>query len=316
MKNNIILEDRPELTNEQIMLGMDFNKIKTNAALAKTALLKSLIIKGLLGIVIISSPILIYQNNKSSAPDKNQIVLVDTAKIISPTEKDSAVIQPEITIDKTPTTNIEHKTTFNKLTPVTSISIDTSTNNATTNNSGIKTDVNTVKKGQSQDDTLTGNSKKTEQNIKLKNNYKLNRFTKCKLWKSKNFCDLPKKANLSSSYDVDDAEYDFVSCKEATKNMATIKAVWITIDAKGRTKLQLESQLKNITLIRSGSGKSIHPLMIAAVNGGNSFFGKNFKAKKFTANYDGPLDIFLFFPEAEVDDTIIINNFIETVILE
>ena len=41
MKNYQILENRPELTKEQLTQGMDFNKIKMNAAISTIFLLKA-----------------------------------------------------------------------------------------------------------------------------------------------------------------------------------------------------------------------------------------------------------------------------------
>ena len=317
MKNNKILENRPELTTEQIKQGMDFSKIKINADLANVSVLKSIIIKGLLGIIVISSGVAIYKNYKPSISEKKQVVLYDTAKVIGAKEKDLTFTHPNASIDKGTTTITENKTRPNRQQSTYPLPTDTSKiDEATNNNLKIKTDSNTVKNNTSANDTIAKNKENISREVKSKGIYKLNRFTKCKLWKPKNFCDIPRKANLSGSCDVDAAEYDYVSCQEATKNMATMKAVWITIDVAGNTKLQLESQLKNITLIELSNGKSLHPLMIAAVKDGSNFFGENFKAKKFVANYNGKLDIFLFFSEAEVGDTIVIKNFIETVILE
>lgn len=313
MKNNKILENRDELTKEQIMHGMDFNKIKNNAALAKSALLKSLIIKGLLGTFVISAGVFIYTNYRPSIPEKKQVALVDTVQVI--TSIDTSVLHTKPAIDNTSTAINEHTTTPEGSIPISSIQLDTNTLKATTANTRIKVDSNAVRDDASAHITETKNKENIERG-KLKSTFKLNQYTKCKLWKSKNFCDIPRKAKLSSSYTADAAEYDYVSCQEATKNMSIMKAVWITIDITGRTKLQLESQLENITLIESKNGKVSHPLMIAAVTDGSTFFGKNFKAKKFVANYDGQLDIFLFFPEAEVGDTILIKNFVKTVILE
>lgn len=317
MKNNKILENRPELTGEQIMHGMDFNKIKNNAALAKSALLKSLIIKGLLGVTIISSAVLIYINYKPSIPENTQIVRVDTTKIIGPTEKDSSFIYEKTASDKKTTSVVESKTQLNNQVIANPLLRDTIEMNLTTaNNTGISANVNVLKDDTLPDDIEVKNKESMKHSVKSKSTHKLNRFTKCKLWKPKNFCDIPQKAKLSTSYNVEDAEYDYVSCQDATKNMATTKAVWITVDFNGRTKLQLESQLKNIALIKSSNGKSLNPIMIAAVTDGSAFFGRNFKAKKFTANFEGQLDIFLFFSEAEIGDTIIIKNLVETVILE
>ena len=316
MKNKM-LENRPELTNEQIMKGMDFAKIKNSAAIAKASLLKALIIKSVLGIIVISFSVLIYQNYKFSAPDKKQPIVVDTIKTIVTAEKDS-IISPKGTVtNKVPITIVESTTIANKSAHLSQSPVDTTSKNVNANNNSEKySDQSPANNEKTYDDALAKNGEHVKKGTEPKSINKLNRLTKCKLWKPKKFCDLPKGINLSSSYDVDAAEYDYVSCQEATKNMATMKAVWVTIKTSGRSKLQLESQLKNITLIGANNGKSLHPLMIAAVADGSTFFGNNFKAKKFIANYNGQMDFFLFFSEAEIGDEIIINNFIETIIQE
>lgn len=317
MKNNKILENRPELTNEQIMQGMDFSKIKNNAALAKAALLKSFIIKGLLGIIVISSGVFIYKNYTPSSHEKQQSVLHDTAKMIDITEKDSFVSHSDTTIDKKSSAIPENKTVSGHPKVAYPLSTDTNKiNTITTDNTKIITDENIIKDNEPYVDTIAKNQNDADTRLKSSSNYRLNRYTKCKLWKPRSFCDIPGNAKFANSYDVDNAEYDYVSCQDADKNMAAMKAVWITINVSGRTRLQLESHLKNITLIKSVNGKLLHPVMIAAVADGSTFFGENFKAKKFVAHYNGQLDIFLFFSEAEIGDTIIINNFIKATILE
>jgi hypothetical protein len=317
MKNYKILENRPELTSEQIMKGMDFAKIKTSAAIAKASLLKALIIQSVFGIIVISSCVLIYQNYKFSAHDKKQPIVVDTTKTIVATEKDS-IISPKGTVtNKVPITIVESITIVNKSAHLPELPVDTTSKNSNANNNSEKySDQSPVSNEKTSDDALAKNGEGLKNDAESKSINKLNRLTKCKLWKPKKFCDLPKGVNLSSSYDVDDAEYDYVSCQEATKNMATMKAVWVTIKTSGRSKLQLESQLKNITLVGVNNGKLLHPLMIATVADGSTFFGNKFKAKKFAAIYNGQMDFFLFFSEAEIGDKIIINNFIETIIQE
>ncbi|MES2836576.1 MAG: SUMF1/EgtB/PvdO family nonheme iron enzyme [Bacteroidota bacterium] len=95
MKNFKILENRPELTKEQIMKDLDFSKIKTNASIAKTSLFKSLITKGLIGIVIVSSAVIVYKNINPS-PDKNKkIVLNDSVKTNNQQNIDSLAIITE-----------------------------------------------------------------------------------------------------------------------------------------------------------------------------------------------------------------------------
>lgn len=113
MKNNKILENRPELTNEQIKKGMDFNKIKNNAVIAKSAVLKSHIITGFWGFITISSIVLIYKIYNSPFTEKTQTIFIDTTKTNSATKKDVPTIYTKTTIDKKIANLVEPKSTLN-----------------------------------------------------------------------------------------------------------------------------------------------------------------------------------------------------------
>lgn len=73
MEKYKIIENRPGLTSKQINEGMDFNKIKSNAALAKSSLLKVVFIKGILGVLVIAAIAIAYKNY-TKAVVKNQVV--------------------------------------------------------------------------------------------------------------------------------------------------------------------------------------------------------------------------------------------------
>lgn len=164
MKNYKILETRPELTTEQIAQGMDFNKIKKNAALAKSAVLKSFIIKGLLGIVAISSFIIVYKNYKPSVVKKTQIVFADAPKTINRYEKDTLVNCAKTIIDKIPTSVVKHKTLINNIVADQPLVIDTNTIKFTSaNNQTFKDSVKTSPNHNYPDDKKTENTNSIEQ---------------------------------------------------------------------------------------------------------------------------------------------------------
>lgn len=148
MKKFKIIETRTKLTNEQIKQGMDFNKIKTNAALAKSSFLKSLIAKGLLGVVAISTIVLLYKNVIPSITEEKQITPVDTAKINTLSENsNSANYEKEATNEK-PIALDENKSTNNIKVENTVVPIPLETdaskiNSIATYKKGVKKNMNT-----------------------------------------------------------------------------------------------------------------------------------------------------------------------------
>ena len=146
------------------------------------------------------------------------------------------------------------------------------------------------------------------------NNQKTSKVTtvkSCKIWNTKDFCNIPKTAKFAPSFDCDAVEFDYIDCLTANQ-IDNITGVWLTITTNGKSTFQIENQLKNITLIKPNNNTQ-YPLMIK-VGGDNNFWGAKFKAKKITINYNKQIDIFLFFKNAAVGDKIIINNLIEALI--
>ena len=94
MKNYKLLQDRPELTNEQIKAGMDFNKIKNNAALEKSTALKTIFIKGLLGVIAVSVVAGIYMYYNDSIPEKASTASADANPVIH--QSNDSISRPEI----------------------------------------------------------------------------------------------------------------------------------------------------------------------------------------------------------------------------
>ena len=314
MKNYQILENRPELTKEQLTQGMDFNKIKMNAAIAKKAILKSLVIKGALGVAIICSGVFVYKLTISSVSKNNPIVLIDSTNNLTAVANDSIV-----KIDKKNNETIvdlknEDQKSLIIPNSISASSIDTLKEIIASNktNNLIIVEKEVVKNENKQAIDLMVNTQ--EMQIGKINNQKTSKVARvkcCKIWNTKDFCNIPKTVKFASSFDCDAVEFDYIDC-QAANQIDDLTGVWLTIDVNEKSKLKIEDQLKNFILVKTNNKKQ-YPLMIK-ISGENNFWGAKFKAKKITVNYNKQIDIFLFFKNAAVGDKIIINNLIEALI--
>lgn len=314
MKNYKILENRPELTKEQLTQGMDFNKIKTNAAIAKTALIKSFIFKCMLGVAVISSGAFVYKLTTRPEIKSNPVKIIDSTIKTSP-----IAIEPIINIDKKNIERIiapnnEDKKTLIIPNSISTFSIDTSIeiipSNKTNNPIVVENEVAKNESNQTIDSIVNAQEIKLGKLINQKTS-KVTRVKSCKIWNTKDFCNIPKSAKFATSFDCDAVEFDYLDCQTANQT-SDLTGVWLTISVNEKSKLNIEDQLKNFILIKANEKKQ-YPLMIK-IGADNNFWGAKFKAKKITVNYNKQLDIFLFFKDAAVGDKIIINNLIEALI--
>jgi hypothetical protein len=84
MNNYKIIENRPELTASQVIAGMNFALVKTNAIAAKTTLIESvigkgIIVKGIIVVIGLASVVTIYNKyNRNNEPQQKQIPVFDT----------------------------------------------------------------------------------------------------------------------------------------------------------------------------------------------------------------------------------------------
>lgn len=314
MKNYKILENRPELSKEQLTQGMDFNRVKTNATIAKTAILKSFIIKCILGVAVISSGAFVYKLTTRPEIKSNPVTLMDSTKNINPVVVDSI-----INIDKTNNESIIVQKNKDKKTliipnSISASSIDTSKEIIASNktNNPIVVEKEVVKNENKQViDSIVNNQEIQISKINIQKTSKVTRVKSCKIWNTKDFCNIPKTAKFATSFDCDGVEFDYLDCQTANQ-INEITGVWLTIGVNEKSKLNIEDQLKNFILIKANNKKQ-YPLMIK-IGVDNNFWGAKFKAKKITVNYTKQIDIFLFFKNAAVGDKIIINNLIEALI--
>jgi hypothetical protein len=260
MKNYKILENRPELSKEQLKQGMDFKKVKTNAAIAKTAILKSYIIKCVFGLSLIGSSLLVYklttskvsENNNAILKNENKKTILITNSIPDPLNDTSKQIKI-VTINNSPVT--------------------------------IKEETQKVEIKQTLDSTL--------------NNQKAFKFFKpkrCVILLPSNCYRLPKTAKFATSVDSEGIEFDLIDCASIC-HMKDVSCIWLTITTKENSYLKLEDQLKNFALLK-GKDKELYPFLIK-LSSGPKLWGSNFKGKTITVNYNKQIDVLLFFKNAD-----------------
>ncbi len=314
MKHYKILENRPELTNEQLVQGMDFNKIKLNASIAKKAILKSLLIKGVLGIVLVSSGIFIYKQVNHSPSENKLPKPVNTISSLHITVIDSPTNPTKKPVDTNTQTKIEEKKIA--VISISKLNLQIDSSKIPINTTKVETpvmvneEIPTGETKSSIDSVIS--PQKTANTIKSQKLSKVDRVKSCKIWDSEDFCNTPKTAKFASSFDCDVVEFDYVNCQMANKT-DNVVAVWLTIETSENSTFQIENQLKNFVLVNSDNHKSQYPLMIK-VSADNNFLGAHLKAKKIVAKYTKQVDIFLLFKSAKVGDMLTIKNFVEATI--
>lgn len=110
MENYKIIENRPPLTKEQIMQGMDFMKIKNNATLAKSSILKIKFLKVFIAIVAVSAIVFIYKNYSSPVQKKLQpVVAVQNKTTVLPKKEVIPFENVQVTVKTNPIPSNEHK---------------------------------------------------------------------------------------------------------------------------------------------------------------------------------------------------------------
>ena len=144
--------------------------------------------------------------------------------------------------------------------------------------------------------------------------------TTCQLWNTQSFCHLPVTPKLINSYNCDGCEFDIVKCDKISA-LQSNQGVWLSIKVSTKTKFNLESYFKNITLFDPKTGKKSHPTMVNCTSGADGsvnieFFGPNFIAKKLEGSFNKQLDVFLIFKEAKIGDQIYIDDLIQAEIVK
>lgn len=134
MKNYKLIQNRPELTNGQIKEGMDFNKVKNNAVLAKSTFIKSLFIKGLLGIIAVSAVVVLYKNYPARVTEKPQGISTNSTNATQLSQQDTVARYSKAVPDKNPIALSERKVMASSSTIILPKTDTTRVTPSTTNN--------------------------------------------------------------------------------------------------------------------------------------------------------------------------------------
>jgi hypothetical protein len=100
-KNYKTIENRPELTNEQIMAGMNFANAASLAPIDKRIPFSTLIIGGLMSVLIVFGMFVFFSNKTTHSIQNNRIIVDSVAKVFPVPTIDSMprikipVVQPQ-----------------------------------------------------------------------------------------------------------------------------------------------------------------------------------------------------------------------------
>lgn len=323
MKNYKIIENRPELTPDQISQGMNFAAVKSGSTAAGHALIKSASIKGIvfktvIGVVLVSSSVLVcYKltntdvvNQPKETNTSNQTIqsIKDTNDVnissvhyftgdstIEPSNK-----QPASTSKEQENQNAQSKN---------EIPEDKSAAHSSKGNS-IK---------ESLRDTIQNKEQVTREYI-FNEPFKASPNAKCVLLSMDALDNMGSAQPCPITMNCNACEFGYVTMPELEKN-PKLKMVWLSVGVNGKSKFNLESQLKNIRLIQSVNGKEITPVAIGiGAPSGNSkesrFISNKFQAIDLKIIFNKQIDLYMFFEEAAIGDKIIFNDFIQAQIEE
>ena len=137
---------------------------------------------------------------------------------------------------------------------------------------------------------------------------------KCSIWKPTSFCNIPDSLNLPS-WRADNLTIESVQCEQLDKKNNLI-GVWIKLSKKDGSSFLLESNFKNISLVKKNNQEKISPEAILwnlAYSDKHGYISSNFKTNSFKAKFGTHknIDLIIIFTNAEKGDKIIIDNFVE-----
>jgi hypothetical protein len=327
MKNYKILENRAELTKEQITQGMSFAAIQAGAvfpakvlagkALIKTVVAKTFIMKTVVSIGIVSAVAIAYQKNNDDKPSKeNALVVKDSAPSKSQDISPKEITEEQNTSKGTPTET--YTKTPGRETTAEQLPIATVNPVASIQETDTVQDVITETK---KDEVIPASEVKTVACVaNAKQTFRQSQNAKCIIWNTNSFCNnAVSRPELSINIECSDCELNTMSCHNIDK-MPDVKAVWLTINVSGKGKFRIESNFNNFSLERS-NGEIAHPVAMGVGASPSDvkepkYYSANFKATKAVTTFKKQIDIFLFFENAKVGDKVKIDNFIQAEIVE
>lgn len=318
MKNYKIIENRPELTPEQISQGMNFAAVKSSAfgagkAIIKTASIKGIIIKSVITIAIISTTAIVCYKVSSSESTNNEAV-AETKENTLTVNKDTMASKAQEVRFFTGDTSVESiqkgaekQNSEKKVTP--------NISNVVKTESHSPSNLHSVH--------LTDTIQKQEQRNKdyiFSEPFKASPNAKCVLLNMDALDNMGSAVPSPITMNCNACEFGYISASELEKR-SQLKLIWLSVRVDGKSKFNLESELKNISLIKGSDNKHLHPIAIGiGAPSGNSGEGKfisdKFRAIDLKIIFNKQVDVYLFFEEAAVGDRIIFDDFVQAQIEE
>jgi hypothetical protein len=354
MNNYIILENRAELTTAQVLGGMNFSAIVAGAASATADAFggksfgTGFISKGFLAVLIVVGGAAIYKNyssykddESSSAyaemnseenvlrrdPKKGPILIMETippkntkANNIIP----NAACQPGGTDHNNGNNHMTYNSPYVPLVNVDSLNaLEDHKTAATLTTSPVQNQmvqmpgqltcgkVNPLVNGMTEEPKVYNTTMP----------FTASPNAKSYLWQPASFNHNVEAATGQFKMDCNGCEFNYVSGTQLDgKNY---KGVWMRVTRDKKTKFKLESGLKNISLIRTEGNKCIviHPIAVG-IDGPQwrekewTYISNKFKTKTATYNFGEHIDFYLVFEDAKAGDKLVIDDFVETLVVE
>jgi hypothetical protein len=353
MNNYIILENRAELSTAQILGGMNFSAIVAGAASASSDAFDSrsfgtgFISKGFLAVLIVVGGVAVYKNYtnyREESPfsytemnsnenvlmrkgSKGPLLVIET---IPPKNNKYLNENPNMACQpggpEHSGGDISNRMTYNgphvPLLNGDSLKASQDLKPAET----ITTPAQMVvmpqqlscrKEGESVGNQMTEESKFYGPTIP----FNPSPNAKSYLWQPASFNHNVEEAAGKFKMDCNGCDFNYVSGSELDNK--NYKGVWMRVTRDKKTKFKLESGLKNISLIRTEGAKSIviHPIAIG-IDGPQwrekewTYVSNKFKTNSAVYHFGDHIDLYMIFENAKVGDKLVIDDFVETLVVE
>lgn len=314
MKKHKLIENRPELTPEQISQGMNFAAVKGSVlspqnAFTKVAATKGFIEKVLVVAGLLTSSVIVYNSIKRSNIQNGQSTMSDTMGHI-----EYAVHNNE-TVRMATTKHLQITASTTTKLPTTSLIQQITPNKAIATPDVVQKPVPDTKL-QSAAGTGTETTVKTESLnsiYKLTEPFKASPNAKCVIISTDALDNIGSAAATPVTMNCNACEFEYIHMAEL-ESKPNLKLIWLTVTVGGKSKFNLESHLKNISL-ETSNGKHIYPVAIAiGAPSGNSKEAKlisdKTKVKELKVIFTNRVDVFMFFDGASPGDHLIFDDFV------
>ncbi|MBP7808036.1 MAG: hypothetical protein KA163_01970 [Bacteroidia bacterium] len=348
MNNYIILENRAELTTAQVLGGMNFSAIVAGAASASSdASGKSFGIefmsKGFLAVLIVVGGMAVYKNYVAyddgvlsevelnsgehiiMRKGKGPLMVIETIPPKSNRYNNAlpnAACQPGGTNHSEPTSS--HMTRNNSYAPmvnVDSLNALAEIKSATTITTPAQMVIMPQQLACRKEGDMVPNGMTEEKSITSMPPLNLSPNAKSYLWNPASFNHNVDEASGDFKLNCNVCEFDYISGSQLDNK--NYKGVWMRVTKDKKVKFQIETGLKNISLIRIEGSKVtvLHPIAIG-IDGPQwrekewTYLSNKFKTKDATYRFGDHIDFYFVFENARVGDRLVIDDFVETVVVE